>query len=431
MKIQIRKTCDCLLLATVALLGSLAASADTVYVAYVNTNSIEKFDLVTGADLGVFASTGLSEPFSLALDSAGDLYVTNVANNTIEEFTPAGLGSVFANAGLAVPVGLAADGAGNIYVGNTTSNQFGPGYVQKFTPGGVGSFFASTGDDPSGLAFDSAGNLYVANANDNTIYKITPGGVVFLFASTASYPGGLAVDSAGNLYVTIYFSNTIEKFSSDGTDLGAFASTGLSGPVGLAFDSAGNLYVANANNNTIERFTTGGVGTLFANTGGVPTSIAIRQIAAHQIAMGPQAMEGNLTLSPGATLQAGYDFTMPGSHPTATVNFVGANVTFAWTCASGPGNGTLVVPMADQNYTDPQSSPSWYPSGDQNSSLVYQGSIAVPDECSGGLVSFRAGGTFSTGISSTDTTDKVNVRWHYSGNGSAGGWSGTKSVVPN
>jgi hypothetical protein len=149
-----------------------------------------------------------------------------------------------------------------------------------------------------------------------------------------------------------------------------------------------------------------------------------------QIAMGPQAMEGNLTLSPGTTLQAGYDFTMPGNHPSATVNFVGANVTFAWKCASGPASGTLVVPMADQSYTDVQNSPDWYPSGDQNSSLVYQGSIAVPNACSGGLVSFRAGGTFSAGISSTDTTDKVNVRWHYSGNGSAGGWSGTKSVVP-
>jgi hypothetical protein len=148
------------------------------------------------------------------------------------------------------------------------------------------------------------------------------------------------------------------------------------------------------------------------------------------ISMGPQAMEGNLTLSPGVILQAGYDFTMPGNHPTASVSFIGANVTFAWTCVSGAGSGTLVVPMANQSYTDAQNSPGWYPSGDQSSSLVYQGSIAVPNACSGGPLSFQAGGTFSSGISSTDTTNKVNVRWHYSGNGSAGGWSGTKSVVP-
>jgi probable HAF family extracellular repeat protein len=148
------------------------------------------------------------------------------------------------------------------------------------------------------------------------------------------------------------------------------------------------------------------------------------------LSMGPQAMEGNLTLSAGDTLQAGYDFTMPGSHPAATVSFIGATVTFAWTCVSGPGSGILVVPLANQSYTDAQGSPDWYPSGEQNSPLVYQGSVAVPNGCNGGPVSFREGGTFSTGISSTDTTNKINVRWHYSGGGSAGGWSGTKSVVP-
>jgi hypothetical protein len=149
------------------------------------------------------------------------------------------------------------------------------------------------------------------------------------------------------------------------------------------------------------------------------------------LSIGPQAMEGNLRLSPGATLEAGYDFTMPGNHPAATVTFVGAMVTFAWTCVSGPGNGNLVVSMPDQqSYTDTQNRSAWYPSGQQNSPSVYQGSTSVPDVCNGGQVSFQAGGTFSAGVSSTDTTDKVNVRWHYSGNGSAGGWSGTKSVVP-
>lgn len=146
------------------------------------------------------------------------------------------------------------------------------------------------------------------------------------------------------------------------------------------------------------------------------------------LSMGPQAMEGNLTLNPGSTLETGYDFTMPGSHPGANVSFVGARVTFEWRCASGPGSGTLIVPIADQSYTDPQNSSAWYPSGDQQS--AHQGSTSVPDVCAGGAVSFAAGGTFSTGITSNDTTGKVNVRWHYSGGGSAGGWSGTKSVVP-
>jgi hypothetical protein len=189
----------------------------------------------------------------------------------------------------------------------------------------------------------------------------------------------------------------------------------------LIADARGNLF------GTTEGGGVTGDGTVFevAGSGFVPPTEV-------SLSMGPQAMEGNLTLSPGDTLHVGYDFTMPGNHPTASVSFIGAKVTFALTCASGviPSPRILAVLIANQKYTDAQNSPAWYPSGDQQSSLVYQGSITVPDACSGGLVSFGEGGTFSTGISSTDTHDKVNVRWHYSGDGSAGSWSGTRSVVP-
>ena len=146
--------------------------------------------------------------------------------------------------------------------------------------------------------------------------------------------------------------------------------------------------------------------------------------------MGPQAMEGDLKLSPGATLQVGFDFTMPGNHPAAAVTFFGAQLTFAWTCASGSGSGTLTIPMLNYNYSDPQGSSSWYPTGNQSSPLAYQVSTTVPNSCSGGLVRFQQGGTFSTSVYSTDTHDPVNVRWHYSSGGSAGGWSGTQTAVP-
>ena len=53
---------------------------------------------------------------------------------------------------------------------------YGANTIEKFTPGGVGSVFATTGlNGPIGLAFDSAGNLYAANASNNTIEKFTPG----------------------------------------------------------------------------------------------------------------------------------------------------------------------------------------------------------------------------------------------------------------
>lgn len=143
-----------------------------------------------------------------------------------------------------------------------------------------------------------------------------------------------------------------------------------------------------------------------------------------------QAMEGNLLLNPGATLKVGYDFTIPGSHPSAVVRFAPSQVSFSYSCPSSSGTGTLNVPIVAQTYTDPQGSSAWLPSGNQQSPSTFQGQVSVPDVCSGGEISFRAGGTFTGGICSTDNSDSVHLRWHYSGNGSAGGWSGTKSVTP-
>jgi hypothetical protein len=149
------------------------------------------------------------------------------------------------------------------------------------------------------------------------------------------------------------------------------------------------------------------------------------------ITMGPQAMEGDLKVAPGSTLQVGYDFTMPGSHPAATVTFVGARVVFHATCVSGTGGATLTVPINDQAYPDAANSSAWLPSGDQSNAVTYQGSLTVPDVCNGGLVRLQQGGTFMTGITSTDTSDKVNVRWHYRDGTDSGGWSGTLGVIPS
>ncbi len=157
----------------------------------------------------------------------------------------------------------------------------------------------------------------------------------------------------------------------------------------------------------------------------------LRSLQGTSISMGPQAMAGDLKVKPGDTLSAGYDFTMPGNHPAATLQFSGAMVTFQAQCVTGTGGGAIVVPISDSTYTDPAKSSQWFPSGDQNSALVYQGSVVVPNLCGGGQMTLKQGGTFTAQLQSSDTADKVNVRWHYSADGSAGGWSGTSSFTPS
>jgi hypothetical protein len=154
-------------------------------------------------------------------------------------------------------------------------------------------------------------------------------------------------------------------------------------------------------------------------------------VLADPISMGPQAMEGDLKVSPGDILMAGYDFTIPGSHPAITVQLVNPAVVFQAQCVSGGDAGTIVVPLASGPIPVPQNSSAWYPSGDQHSPLVYQGSAVVPDLCGGERITLRKGGTFSAVLTATDTTRSVHVRWHYSANGSSGSWSGTGSFRPS
>ena len=132
------------------------------------------------------------------MDSAGNLYIDDEYNNVIEKVTPAGHLSVVAGVigGPGVPVvgpatssplenpyGLAVDSAGDIYIAMTY--YFGPSFagnmirVVKVTSSGQLSFYAGNGSygvevagpalsspmtDPGALAVDSTGDLYIADA---------------------------------------------------------------------------------------------------------------------------------------------------------------------------------------------------------------------------------------------------------------------------
>jgi hypothetical protein len=186
--------------------GELALDrSGNVYVA--NENTVRAFS-PSGKDLGVFVSAGLSEPFGLAFDATGNLFVSNGGDNTVREFSPTGqeLGVVVSLLGIGCPSGLAVDRTGNLLVADLCRSQ-----ILAFSPTGEGlGVFASAGlSNPLALAFDAAGDVFVSNTDN----------------------GGA-------------FANTIHEFSPTGRDLGTFASTGLRFPGGMAFDRRGNLLVA-------------------------------------------------------------------------------------------------------------------------------------------------------------------------------------------
>lgn len=110
------------------------------------------------------------------------------------------------------------------------------------------------------------------------------------------------------------------------------------------------------------------------------------------VSSGPQAMDGNLSVTPGATLRAGYEFSLPGNKNSTTVTVSQAKAVFAVQCASGatPTANTITVAMPTESYTG---------ANGQTDTTLYQGSLTVPDLCGGGALSLNQGGTFTATLS--------------------------------
>jgi hypothetical protein len=217
-------------------------------------------------------------PQSVAVDSAGNVYVIDSANNRIEKFNSSGsfvtkwgtLGT--GNGQFNKPWGIAVDASDNIYVTDFNNNR-----VQKFNSSGsfiskFGTYGKGNGQlyNPTGIDLDSAGNIYVAEYSNHRVSKFTSAGAYSTKwggNGTANgkfkNPGDLTVDSGNNIYVADTGNNRIQKFDSSGvytTKWGVFGTENsqFNAPVGIDVDSGNNLYVADTGNNRIQKFNSSG-----------------------------------------------------------------------------------------------------------------------------------------------------------------------------
>ncbi len=264
---------------------------------------------------GVGREAGLGRPTGIDVDGSGDLYVTDPAYNLLRKITPGGVVTTLAGsvggpgwsdgvgeaARFEQPYGIAADANGNVYVVDR-----GPGTVRKVAPdcrtstlagfpwshghvdgmGAVARF-----DFPNGVAVDGEGNLYVTDAGldapagtaAGTVRKIKPDGTVSTLAGKRGEPGssdglgeaarfrmpvGVAVDGSGHVYVADSDNHTVRRITPAGivsTMAGLAGSPGYAdgvgnaarfrSPLGIAVDHAGNLYVADSLNNVVRKIT--------------------------------------------------------------------------------------------------------------------------------------------------------------------------------
>ena len=223
-----------------------------------------------GVNLGSFSGDGglataatLQEPWGIAFDSKGNLYIadrdndrvrrvgtngtiTTVAGNGIRGF--GGDGGAATEAQLCGPQNVAVGADDSLFIADDCNDR-----VRKVDAHGVVSTVVGTGiggnrgdggpatkariDGPDGLAFDAAGNLYVATNPGLTIRRITPKGTISTIAGTGQ--AGIPVDGAKateSAFPELY---------------------------GLVFDAAGNLYAADGNA-AIWRIDPAGIVTRFA-----------------------------------------------------------------------------------------------------------------------------------------------------------------------
>ena len=284
-------------------------------------------------DGGQATNAKLSEPSWSVIDNLGNLYIDDAANNVIRKVNITGIITTIAGTGTAgysgdggpatnaefnEPYAIAFDKAGNLYIADGINRAIrkinvSTGIIITIAGNGTAGYSGDGGpataaeiSGPLGIAFDTTGNLYFSDgAGNNVIRKITIStGIITTVvgngtqgysgdgghatAAQLDFPLQVQIDKSNNLYIDDSNNNVIRKVTIStgiistivgngygaGTGTGGYSGDGgqataaeLYIPDGILLDSLGNLYIADGFNNVIRKVNTAGIIYTLAGTG--------------------------------------------------------------------------------------------------------------------------------------------------------------------
>jgi streptogramin lyase len=248
-------------------------------------------------------------PDDVAVDSAGNVYVSDSSNSRIQKFTSSG-GAAIDTLGTTqvpyvpdasrynTPFGMAVGSDGSLimteYAGYRLAKLNAAG-VPQWTVGQAGvwmwnadnTHFGDLYNGPMAVAVNNSGLIYVADTGSHRVQKCTAAGICSTFVGVSgnagsdnthfNRPAGVAVDASGNVYVGDRSNHRIQKCTAAGvcttfagfTGVSGADNTHFNGPMGLTVDSSGNVYVADAWNYRVQKCTAGGSCSTFAGVANV------------------------------------------------------------------------------------------------------------------------------------------------------------------
>jgi trimeric autotransporter adhesin len=233
----------------------------------------------SGGDGGQANAATLSGPMGLAMDAAGDMLIADSGNWEVRQVTPAGVISTIAgeaqlgntgdggpaiSAKLGIVTSVAVDSAGDLYIADSGNNRIqevfkagGSQWGQSMTAGDIytvaGSASGTAGrsangttggssllNRPDGITIDGSGDMYIADAGNNRVAEIP---------KSAGTNWGISM-AGGDLYDVAGSAAGTAGHTGDGSS--AYSTALLSGPQAVTLDSAGNMMISDTGNSRVQ-----------------------------------------------------------------------------------------------------------------------------------------------------------------------------------